>query len=274
MKRLDWKFLVMLAATLAGVVAPILLWRADLESRSLRFVVLSRASLQPTVGTEVPDLKVTLNGVELSSPTLTVVRLSNDGAQPIPASDFEGKIRLVIAAPAKLVRASVTEVSPTDLSPSLTKESNSILIAPMLLNPGDSITFALLTSGTPKTMESKARIAGLRTVPIEETPKQPLRSAAYAFFLVCAFVCMIGTAFFIKGQPFKGTYLRPRAAFLVTVVTATTGASIIDLLLKKWGFEGDWQLFVASMAMMLIAQPLSRAINKPPVEKNNDGNAA
>lgn len=259
MKLLDWKFVLTLAATLAGVIVPIWIWRADIESRSLRFVLLSQTSLQPTIGAGISNLKVTLDGVELPSPTLTVMRLSNDGTRPIPASDFEGPLRLVVAAPAKLVRANVTELSPSDLSPSLSNDSNSIAIAPMLLNPGDSITLAIFTSGTPKTLESKARIAGLKTVPVDEKPSDPLRPLAIAIAIATAVACMIGGAFFVSALPSKGTYLRPRAAILVTLICGTSGMLIVDMLFKKW----DWQFFATAFVLVLVAQPLSKFLNRP-----------
>ena len=167
-KRTDWKYILTLVVSIAGVAITYLVYRADLESRSLRFVVVSKTELQPSVGALVPDLKVTLDGAVISSPALTVVRLSNEGTRPIPAGDFEAPLRLSVAPPATLVRASVTDLNPTELSPTLTRESDSIAIAPMLLNPGDSITIALLTSGIPKSLVSKARISGVRTVPVEE----------------------------------------------------------------------------------------------------------
>lgn len=267
MKLLDWKFLVMLAATLAGVMVPVWLWRAELDSRSLRFIIVSKTSLQPAIGTEVPELKLTFNGVELLSPALTVVRLSNDGAKPIPASDFEGALRLTISGNAKLVRASATKLNPPDLLPVLTTTSNSVGIAPLLLNPGDSITFELLTSGTPEALESRARISGLHAVPVEDGANHTLRPPVLALAVAAAFVCMISAGFFISNLPTKGTYLRPRAAIVVTLVSASVGMSIIGVVLDKLGFESGWQLLVVGVVLLLVADLVGSVINRPPSQK-------
>jgi hypothetical protein len=228
----------MLAVTIAGVVMPVWLWRADLSSRSLHFRLISQTSLQPADTASLPDLKLTVDGAELVSPFLTVVELLNDGNRPVPSSDFEGPIQLVVSKPSSIVKARITAKNPKELMTQLVTDPSSIQISPFLINPGDSLTIAVVTSGPLPNFEPRARIAGLRTLPIEDSVKGRLTTFEKLLLVLGAVVCMIGPGFVAPWFPLKGVYLRPRAGVLIIFVGGVTAASLMDSALSAWGVYG------------------------------------
>lgn len=145
-------------------------------------------------------MTISLAGAELPTPYLTVFELVNDGAKPVPSADFESPIEIAVVNKAKIVRTSVTGTNPRDLSPDVSLDAGIVKIKPMLLNPGDSTTFAVLTSGEEPVFASRARIAGVPSVSIDETTSKaesPTRIAALAlvaliFLLLPVSLWMVG----------------------------------------------------------------------------------
>lgn len=167
--HLDWKFFATLLAALAGVVVPLFLWQFDLASRSISVQLVSSVALQPEAGSTVQDLQVVLDGVRIESPYLSTLQLINDGTKPIAASDFEAPFEIWINKDRQFVRARILSTQPTGIPGSLVSEKGIVKLQPLLLNPEDSISFALLTSGGQPVFEPHARVAGVQKVLYEDT---------------------------------------------------------------------------------------------------------
>lgn len=165
--RLDWKFLLMLLVTLLGIGVPVWLWQYDLRAKSLAVRVISSVDLHTPQASSLPGLQLTLNGAKVDAPVLTTLELTNDGSKPIPSTDFEGSLELVIAAGAKALEAKVATVEPTSLSATLETDTQVVRLKPLLLNPNDKITINILTSGQTPSIAPRARIAGVSDVKLE-----------------------------------------------------------------------------------------------------------
>jgi hypothetical protein len=272
--RLDWKFWLVLIATLAGVLVPVWLWRADLAARSLHFRQISRTSLQPPDTAKTLDLKVSVAGTELQSPYLTVVELLNDGTRPVPAADFESPIELATTEKTTIVRATITAAKPPDLAPSIAVEDGKMKLKPMLLNPGDSLTIAILTTGAEPTISSRARIAGVPSVPVidaREKSHSPIRSIV---LLAAALLYFAASSLVVGGWPSQGVRLRPRSAFLVFLVAAFGGALPLTLSLEALGVDGFWPLVGVFIGCMMAASVIAGWINRPEKKPSDGGGAA
>jgi hypothetical protein len=203
--RLDWKFYVTLFATLAGVVVPIWLWRADVQARSLQLRVASQTSLEPDVPKTVSGLKLSVDGANIDRPFLTVLELMNDGSRPIPATDYEDSIQILVGEGARLIRTQITDVQPKDLQPKLSSDGGKLLISPLLLNPGDTMTLAIITAGDKPTFKVHARIAGIQSVVVEYRAARKSSATglvvqlSVAFFLIFVYV----TCFMVLIAPWR-----------------------------------------------------------------------
>jgi len=74
-----------------------------------------------------------------------VVRLINSGKVPILPSDFERPANLY-APDCQILDATITDTKPDNIHPKATIEDGEIVLSPILLNPGDSITFKAIST--------------------------------------------------------------------------------------------------------------------------------
>lgn len=165
---IDWKFFVMLLVTIAGIAVPVWLWRADLSSRSLTVRIVSQTALQPEGVAGVPGLKVSVDGTELLKPFLTVVEVTNDGSRPIASAEFEEPISITVEKGQQVARAQVTSSMPSDLNPKVSVGQDKVSISPLLLNPGDLISMAIVTSGDSPRIGARSRVNGIKTINLED----------------------------------------------------------------------------------------------------------
>ncbi len=168
----DWKFLVTIIATIAGILVPVWLWQADLGARSLSVRLVSTISLQSPQITSIPDIQISIDGVNVNSPYLSTLTILNDGSKPISAGDFESVLELSVEENAGIIRARVVSVAPPNLKAEIKTEKNSLHLSPLLLNPGDRLTIAFITSGGPPVFHAAARIAGIKEINFEDGTKR------------------------------------------------------------------------------------------------------
>lgn len=182
----DWKFFATLLATLAGIVVPILLWQSDHASRSLSVRLVSAVALQPEKNPSVEDLQITLDGVKIESPYLSTLELTNDGSKSISANEFESPLEIRVAENSQVVRARIEHSQPNGIPGTLVSDKNIIKLQPLLLNPSDTLTLAIITSGGQPIFVPQARIAGVSKVLYEDTTTKKNGWKQAAFFLSLA----------------------------------------------------------------------------------------
>lgn len=263
-KFLNWSSITLLA-TVAGIVVPIWIWRADLTSKSLEFRVASQASLEPAKSGDIKGLKITLDSAPLDRPYLTVVELTNDGSKPIPSSEFEGPIEVRVSGGAKVVRAQLVSANPKSLEAKVATTENSIAVAPLLLNPEDKLTISILTSGGPPSFLPRARIAGVAEIKLDDSQgKIPAwRLSMLAF--IAAFLLFVASDITNDGFPNgKPVVLRRRAAILVSGVTGITGAGMFLFFLQNVGVQSWWQMVLALIILMLVTGVVAAFWNTRP----------
>jgi hypothetical protein len=164
MNRIDYKFLVPLIVAAAGIVAPILLWYADLASKALVLQHISTNQLNPPANKGRFALEVTLDGRVVRAPALSTLALVNTGTRAINQQDFEAALEITVSDPVTILRAEVSEAEPPDLRPTLQASDAKVTVQPLLLNPGDRILIAVLTAGGTPTFAARARISGVPRV--------------------------------------------------------------------------------------------------------------
>jgi hypothetical protein len=113
--RYDWKFLLTLLLTLASVVGPVWLWKADLSSKEIELSIKSVVEIQPQGVDQIKGVQLSVDGKSLSVPFVSSLELSNVGSKPILAADFEGPLGIDVANPAEVVKVQLGQNSPTSL---------------------------------------------------------------------------------------------------------------------------------------------------------------
>ena len=225
---IDWKFWLALVATVAGVIGPVWLWRYDLNSRDLTVTLSSRSALNPKLPHSPPNLQVSVGGRALVDPYSSVIEISNTGTKPILSSEIEGQITVDLAPPAKLIQAQVVSRDPPSLSPSISMSDERILMAALLLNPGDKITIALFTENGIPAFEPKIRIAGIPVITFRDAAEKSTAPRGRWFGFVSSSLAVAGCfmLIFMRLRPEKTfNLLAVLAATMGTLVASTLGAS-------------------------------------------------
>ncbi|MDB5776330.1 MAG: hypothetical protein JWP38_2463 [Herbaspirillum sp.] len=142
---------------------------------------IAKKSLIYTVGDQYPlyllydeknhtRVKVLFDEIEVKKPITIDLRLKNLGNMPINEADFAGPIKILFSSPVRIVSSQIIDVKPGNLpvieSPIGPGSEYGIQLAPLLLNPGDSISIRFLyeDDGTIPELSVSARISGISEV--------------------------------------------------------------------------------------------------------------
>ncbi|WP_445286543.1 hypothetical protein [Variovorax atrisoli] len=222
----------------ASVLVPLWLWRADLQAKSISIHVLSATALQqPWSGLD--NLQVTLDGVQVKDAVVTTFQVINDGAKPIPASDFESAIRLHVGEKSKVVRAQVSDSAPKELPVVLQSDSSSVSVQPLLLNPGDSIKILLITSNGLPTLSTSGRIAGVSSIGLEflRTEGLPLKTKILLSVLaLLGVITYVGNMFSL----WKSGFMDNAAGFKIISALAAGGLMAITTRMIEKSYGTPW----------------------------------
>jgi len=262
--KLDWKFYAMFIAALGGVVVPVWLWRADHQARSLQLRLTSQTSLEPDVPKTISGLKLSLDGAAIDQPFLSVLELANDGDRPISATDYEDSIQILMSEGVRLIRAQVIDVQPKDLQPKFSGNGGNLLISPLLLNPGDTITFAVITARGKPSFKVRTRIAGIQSVSVVSDDRATRRSSATSLALrsLMAFLLLFVYASCALVLIAKWRFELPRIVLVIGAFASIAGIS--ELLLPAGGglMLSTTQMTVFFAALGAIATVLAVRMNR------------
>ena len=175
-------------------------------------------------------------------------------------------MQLQINADASIIRAQIVSVTPKDLRPELEINQGLISIKPLLLNPGDTITLSVLTSGAPPRFEARARVVGVPSVPFLEESQS---KTPFSLLVIKAFEILIiftVAALHMNFEPSRniGVNLSGRAALFSAIVCSTAGITLLVELMFGLGITAIWQALLAATALIISARVLGNFVNGGP----------
>lgn len=262
-RLLNWHSATLMV-TIASVVVPIYIWRADLSAKSLGLRVASQVALQPETASAMSGLQITIDGTVVVSPYLSVIELTNDGDKPIPPGEFEAPIELRLQPDTRVARARVTGSNPKDLEVHLTWDPQVVRVAPILLNPKDSVRISVLTAGQPPTFSPRVRIAGVAAVAIDDTRGKAMSWPVRFLWLCAGFLLFIVSDLtneaITSARPLR---LRRRSAILVSGTSGIAGAVMFMHFLDAMGVQELWQIVLSFIALTLVTLVSSAVLNGP-----------
>ena len=264
---LDWKFWLGIGLTILSVAAPIWLWRFDLASRALEIQLRSKTALSPLVSRSAPELRVSFNGQELLEPYSSIIEISNSGSKPILASEIEGQIKVKISKPSRLLRAQIISRRPLSLTPLVTTEEQRLVMAPLLLNPSDSVTLELLTDRGSPNFLADARIAGISDILVQESQAVP--EVPGRLWIVAALAPFSISAVFMLAHMWRFPYRTYAWPAIVLAAASSTGLASFAVggVLKAYQIKSITALIVASLLLVAAGftiSRLSRRLRKEP----------
>jgi hypothetical protein len=140
-----WQFIGALLA-LVSIILAVWIYVLQRAQKRIAFGYLQYRRLL-TVAEEVKSrVTVLLDGNPVHDVGMLICGIKNSGNVPIASSDFVGPIRLHIKN-STILSVSVPKQSPSNLAVTANTEGQTIVIQPLLLNPGDYFTVQLLLTG-------------------------------------------------------------------------------------------------------------------------------
>lgn len=259
----NWKFLATLAVAIAGVVVPVWLWQADLNSKSLSIKLATRVPLQPVEKESLQGMEISVDGQRIESPYLVVLEITNDGSKPILASDFESPLVIRLSSDTYFVRARITNKTPKDIDTDISAEKTEISLKPALLNPKDSVSVTVVTAGVAPILETRARVAGIPSISIADNTIKKRNTARLIFLALAAALLAVASIVAYEGAlSSKGVILRRRAAAFVALMSAFPSVLAFMTFLEELGITDFWYFFFYYMLMMIPMGLIASALNR------------
>ena len=184
-----WQF-VGAAFGLVAIIVSIVLWWTQRRRKALSFDIISRTPLLSVEDKVKGKLQILFDGEPVQDVHLATVIIINSGNIPITSADYERPVNLSFGEEAQILTAEVTETNPDSLQASVDIEATRVVLKPVLLNGGDSITLKLLVSRLGG-ISVDGRIVGVKDI---RTPAAQI--AAYKRLLVFGSVLMLGGLIF------------------------------------------------------------------------------
>ncbi len=205
-RQIDWKFISTTALTIAGLLAaiaiPFLIWKVDLQSKSVTVKSLSVVGLMP-IKPAIDGITLSVGGEVVDSVFVSTLSLSNDGSKPIPAADFESEISIFAGEKSQIMRVQVDNKIPDNLPVSVKSEKSKISLAPMLLNPGDVFKLVVISSGDKPTWRPAARIAGINELKLDESEQSATPVRRIIFSAIISGFAFIVYAYHVWGIAYR-----------------------------------------------------------------------
>lgn len=259
---IDWKYILMFVVTIAGVFSPIWLTRFQSPDKQIVVHQISQSSLQPT-SSAIPDLKLTLNGAPLSAPFLSAFEIQNIGEKPILSKDFEAPLELIFGNNLKVIRAEITDKSPSDIAANVSWGKNTVRLDPTLLNPQDKITLSILTTGGTPEIQTNTRIAGVNTVPVIKAQESKPNPRLSILLIIGTFLCSIPSlAIYRRWKPFTQNdatlKLKPRTALAASFILMFCSIGMLTTVFSLYGMDSFWTMLLMVYAVQILSVPFAR----------------
>ncbi|UTL80426.1 hypothetical protein [Pseudomonas putida] len=263
-RSLDWKFFLTLSVAVLSIVVP-LAWQSDIGSKGMELQLKSSASLAPA--SQIRDLQLMLDGKKLNSPYSSNLELVNTGAKSVLTKDFDRPIEISLNEGAEIITARVTSTTPSDIPIDISATARTVQIAPLLSNPGDSVSLSIITSGVKPVFAVRARIAGIQQISYADLtlPKSP-----YVRYMKPIGSGLSAWALFSVNIIFLAAFWRNKELRVPRIVSAsvilasyTGGVQLLMVMVDGFELRTRWEILIpltlvaAAASVILCALALS-----------------
>jgi hypothetical protein len=159
-----WQFIVLAALALAAVVVSILLLWMQRRRKALSYEIISRTPLLSVEEEVKGKLQILFDDKPVQDVYLVVARIINTGNVPIVSTDYEDPVNLSFGENSQILTIDSSETNPDSLRVSTSIEKAKVVLAPILLNRGDSITIKMLISQFDDEIKVDGHIAGVKSI--------------------------------------------------------------------------------------------------------------
>jgi hypothetical protein len=213
--------------TVFAILVSLAIYFAQRSRRIVSVEVLRNGRILTIQEESVGKLQLMFDGKLIHNTRLIEVCVTNSGNQPIKPADFIKSLTFSFNAEAEVLSTATVGTVPKDLTAELLVQSNEVVLAPLLLNPRDSITIRFLVSKYTAGPTHSARINGVSKITeIRESPRVIL-------FWIGISYALIGTSIFISPKRLEIATLTERVLSqlpsLILLFLALTVLTVVSI---------------------------------------------
>lgn len=190
-----WQFVGVILA----IIIPCVGYLIQRNRKKLVYEIVSRTRLVTKEEEIKGNLQIVFEGKPVEDVRLLEIKVINSGNVPIVSSDYERPVSLFLGDQARILTATVSETFPQSLQATVEPKGQAVVLSPVLLNGGDSITLKMLISHLGRDIEVDGRIAG-----VKEIHESDRGRARFIVLTLMAFV-FIGVGIFLLQRSFPLT---------------------------------------------------------------------
>ena len=166
-------------------------WR---NRKSLSYEIISNTPLLSSNELIRERLQILYDDVAVKNVHLLIIKLMNDGKQPIIKTDFIKPLNFKLPEQSKILSFETLELKPKNLDVELNFSENNLFLKTDLLNSKDSITLKIIASSYDFNIMADARIVGVKEINrINSNIRSVKRNYAFliGIFLISSLISVI-----------------------------------------------------------------------------------
>ena len=260
-----WQFVGVIIAFVA-LVLTILLFRMQARRKEILWDINSNISISSFSISDKLKRTIVFGEEPLDDVSLIILGIWNSGNVEILPNDFIFPIRFDFGKDAKVLEAEIAETMPISIKSrtSITMDTKTITLEPLLLNSKDSITLKVLLTQFNGEISVDARIAGIKQVsrPVEKETYVTIIGSAFSktllVFLGLFLVSGIFTAIMLSVGSFLGKYISTKESALLIARGVLAIMSLIPgtVMLYFIGSKLQRRKYSNWFQMLLLLPPL------------------
>lgn len=175
-----WQFV----GIIVGMAVAFLIFWLQQSRKELSYEIVSQTPLVSVQDEARSRLQISFDGKPVEDVTLIVLRLQNSGNVPITPADYIRPVTFNFGQSAAILSAEVTESVPSNIGASIKTVSDTVELAPVLMNGDDSMTLKVLLTRGDGTVSADARIVGVNQLLVRKTSTSSLAFYIISFFIL------------------------------------------------------------------------------------------
>jgi len=158
-----WQFIGAIFAILAFAFGLFLYWKQR-QRKELSYQFVYGAPLVSIEEAVKERVKILLDDKPVQDIWLVAVRILNSGNLPIVSADYERPVSLCFSENTQIISAEVSGTKPKSLQATVSVEDTKVVLAPVLLNSGDSIILKMLLNQFDGKISVYGHIVGVKDI--------------------------------------------------------------------------------------------------------------
>ncbi|MBC8492204.1 MAG: hypothetical protein H8D43_00350 [Chloroflexi bacterium] len=158
-----WEFVGVVVAAVAVLIS-VLIVLIQRRKKAVSYQVYSTSSLLDVANGLEDELQILFEGIPVRRLHLILALFTNTGNQPILPTDYVKQVTLSFSEGSKVLAAEVVETYPDSIDAMVETLDSNIVLTPVLLNGGDTITIIGLVSDYDGHIKVDGRITGVKEI--------------------------------------------------------------------------------------------------------------